>query len=412
MKRFKHMPQFLTWLTGITAAIATVGFAVSTPANAKIGSCTEPIVFGTTISESGPFSTLTSNWRKMTEIFAEEINKEGGIKLASCGGKSVPLKFAIYDDQSVPATAVQLYERMASVDQVDFFVGPDWSSLGGPVPPIAERHGIPIVMGNVATPSLYQRGYKWVWGTPAPAVPRWSERYFDMLTHVQPKPQTIFFLTHDNPVMKAITAFWSRKAAAQGLKVVGEETFSADLKDFTALIAKVRGAKPDIVYLSSFDNPSVPLVQQLRQLKVHAMDVHHTMLTGALAKQVGNDLEGMTGELTWFPSVKGPYADLFDRVMQRTGITMFDSIWTLARLDSYIVMIQAIEKAGSVDREKVQKALYKGTFKSPAGDIVFDEHGFPDTGAFTIQMQNGKVQVIWPPDVATAKPMWPSPTWQ
>lgn len=65
-----------------------------------------------------------------------------------------------------------------------------------------------------------------------------------------------------------------------------------------------------------------------------------------------------------------------------------------------------------MDREKVQKALYKGTFKSPAGDIVFDEHGFPDTGAFTIQMQNSKVQVVWPPKVATAKPMWPSPTWQ
>lgn len=399
------------WIAAATVFAATVA-TLSAPAHAKVGSCTDPIVFGTTISESGPFSTLTANWRKMTEIFAEEINKEGGIRLASCDGKSVPLKFAIYDDQSVPATAVQLYERMASVDQVDFFVGPDWSSLGGPVPPIAERHGIPIVMGNVATPALYQRGYKWVWGTPAPAVPRWSERYFDMLTHMQPKPQTIFFLTHDNPVMKAITAFWSKKASAQGLKVVGEETFASDLKDFTALIAKVRGAKPDIVYLSSFDNTSVPLVQQLRQLKVRAMDVHHTMLTGALAGQVGADLEGMTGELTWFPSVKGPYAELFDRVMQRTGITMFDSIWTLARLDSYIVMIQAIEKAGAVDREKVQKALYKGTFKSPAGDIVFDEHGFPDTGAFTIQMQNGKVQVVWPPNVATAKPMWPSPTWQ
>lgn len=412
MARFGSVRLTLVRAMGGAMAIAATMFAAMTPASAKLGSCTDPVVFGTTISESGPFSTLTANWRKMTEIFADEINKEGGIKLASCGGKSVPLKFAIYDDQSVPATAVQLYEKMASVDQVDFFVGPDWSSLGGPVPPIAERHGIPIVMANVATPALYQRGYKWVWGTPAPAVPRWSERYFDMLAHMQPKPQTIMFLTQDNPVMKAITGFWSKKATAHGLKVVGEEMFSADLKDFTALIAKARAAKPDIVYISSFDNASVPLVQQLRQLKVHAMDVHHTMLTGALAKQVGADVEGMTGELTWYPSVKGPYADLFDRVMQRTGITMFDSIWTLARLDSYIVMIQAIEKAGAVDREKVQKALYKGTFKSPAGDIVFDEHGFPDTGAFTIQMQKGKVQVIWPPDVATAKPMWPSPTWQ
>ena len=412
MPHFAHVRLTLMRTVGSVIALTAATLMVSTPAVAKPGSCTDPVVFGTTISETGSFSTLTGHWRKMTEIFADEINKAGGIKLASCDNKSVPVKFVVYDDQSVPATAVQLYERMASVDQVDFFVGPDWSSLGGPVPPVAERHGIPIVMGNVATPALYQRGYKWVWGTPAPAVPRWSERYFDMLEHVQPKPKTIMFLTHDNPVMKAITAVWSKKAAAQGIKVVGEEMFSADLKDFTALIAKVRAVKPDIVYISSFDNPSVPLVQQLRQLKVHTMDVHHTMLTGTLKKQVGKDLEGMTGELTWFPSVKGPYADLFGRVMQRTGITMFDSIWTLARLDSYLIMIQAIEKAGAVDREKVREALYKGTFKSPAGDIVFDEHGFPDTGAFTIQMQNNKVEVIWPPDVATAKPIWPSPSWQ
>jgi len=157
MAQFGSVRLTLTRTVGGAIAIAATMFAATVPASAKLGSCTDPVVFGTTISESGPFSTLTANWRKMTEIFADEINKEGGIKLASCGGKGVPLKFAIYDDQSVPATAVQLYERMASVDQVDFFVGPDWSSLGGPVPPIAERHGIPIVMGNVATPALYQR---------------------------------------------------------------------------------------------------------------------------------------------------------------------------------------------------------------------------------------------------------------
>lgn len=149
MTKFKNMRTGLTRAAVGVIGIVLAAFATSVPANAKLGSCIDPVVFGTTISESGPFSTLTSNWRKMTEIFAEEINKEGGIKLASCGGKSVPLKFAIYDDQSVPATAVQLYERMASIDQVDFFVGPDWSSLGGPVPPVAERHGIPIVMVSI-----------------------------------------------------------------------------------------------------------------------------------------------------------------------------------------------------------------------------------------------------------------------
>src|SRR6185369_18018148 len=129
-----------------------------------------------------------------------------------------------------------------------------------------------------------------------PVVPRWSERYFEMISKVMPKPQSIFFVTHDNPVMKGISATWSKKAEAQGLKVLGNETFSPELKDFTSLIAKVRAAKADIVYISSYDNASVPLVQQMRQLKVRAMDVHHTMLTGSLARQVGADIDGMTGE--------------------------------------------------------------------------------------------------------------------
>ncbi|WP_170108492.1 amino acid ABC transporter substrate-binding protein [Limnohabitans curvus] len=391
--------------------MGAAALATYLPAHAAQGSCTEPIVFGTTISETGPFSTLADRWRKMTEVFAEEVNKSGGIAVKACN-KKLPLKFVIYDDQSVPATAVALFEKMATVDKVDFFVGPDWSSLGGPVPPVADKHKIPMVMANVATPSVYDRGLKYIWGTPFPVVPNWSTRYFEMLTTVSPKPQTIFFITHDNPVMKGITATWSKKAEEQGLKVLGNETFSAELKDFTALIAKVRAAKADIIYVSSFDNASVPLVQQMRQLKVRAMDVHHTMLTGALSRQVGKDIEGMTGELSWYPGIKGAYSDLVETVMKRSDVSMFDYIWTLGRLTSYLAMIQGIEKAGVVDREKVKEALFKSTIKSPAGDVSFDERGFPNTGAFTVQMNGGKVNVVWPPEAATGKLVWPSPSWQ
>ncbi len=403
------MARFLRFLMIGALVLGAAVYAGS--AAAKLGSCNDPILLGTTISETGPFSTLADKWRKVTEVFAEEVNKGGGVMVKSCN-KKVPIKFVIYDDQSVPATAVSLYEKMATVDNVDFFVGPDWSSMGGPVPPIGEKHKIPMVAANIATPALYDRGLKYFWGTPFPVVPRWSERYFDMLSKVNPKPQSIFFVTHDNPVMKGITGFWTKKAEAQGMKVVGNETFSPDLKDFTAMISKIRAAKPDIVYISSFDGASVPLVQQMRQLKVKAMDVHHVMLTGSLARQVGKDIEGMTGELAWYPGIKGPYSGLVETVMQKSDVSMFDYIWTLGRLSSYLVMMQAIEKAGAIDREKVREALYKGTFKSPAGDIVFDERGFPDNGAFTVQMQSGKVTVVWPTGVATGKLVWPSPTWQ
>ena len=63
-----------------------------------------------------------------------------------------------------------------------------------------------------------------------------------------------------------------------------------------------------------------------------------------LARQVGADIDGMTGELSWYPGVKGAYSELVETVMQRSSVTMFDYIWTLGRLTSYLAMVQGIDQ--------------------------------------------------------------------
>lgn len=404
------MTIFKTYrLLGIVLTFAAAAY--SSAANAKIGSCEEPIVFGTTISETGPFSTLTTNWRAMTEAFANEVNQRGGVEVKACG-KKLPLKFVIYDDQSNPSTAVRLYERLASVDDVDFFVGPDWTSIGMAVSSVSERHKIPAAMANVGARAVFERGMKYSWGNAYPSAPRWSEQYFDMLTKMSPRPKSIFFITHDNPVTKEITKLMTKQAEAAELKVLGDELFPGDLKNFSAIVLKVKAAKPDIIYISSFDNPSVPLIQQMRQQSVKAMDVHHAMLSGSLQKQVGEGMEGVTGELAWHPSVGGTHADLWARTLETSKVDIFDAIWSVGRLAAYDVLVQAIERAGELDREKVRQVLYKGTFKIPPGDITYDETGFPNVSAFTTQLQHGKIEFIWPAERATAEVIWPSPSWQ
>ena len=69
------------------------------------------------------------------------------------------------------------------------------------VTPVVAASGAVGSMANVATPALYDRGLKYIWGTPFPVVPNWSARYFDMLGKVSPKPQTIIFITHDMGVV-------------------------------------------------------------------------------------------------------------------------------------------------------------------------------------------------------------------
>ena len=396
------------------ASLAAAMMAASPGAlQAKQNSCDEPIVIGTTISMSGPLATLTGNWDKMTNIFAEEINKAGGVNVSSCG-KKVSIKFVIYDDQGNPSTAVSLHEKMATVDNVDFFAGTDWTFVVMPVSTVAEKHRIPIMGGNVATPAAFERGLKYFWSTPYPMTFNWDANYYDMLKNVDPKPKTMFWITQDNPVYKSVRDIWAKKYEEIGIKIVGDETFPNDLKDFSSIVLKVRSAKPDIIYINSFDNVATPLIQQLRQQRIKAMGIHFPIVSLELGRQTKayGGIEGITGVVGWIPGVKSEFADFMKTVLDKSGVNVLESATVMPRFTSYMLMIQAIEKAGAVDREKVREALFKGTFRGPTGPITFDEKGQPDTKTLVTQNIDGQPVVVWPPDLSTGKLKWPSPSWQ
>ena len=148
----------------------------------------------------------------------------------------------------------------------------------------------------------------------------------------------------------------------------------------------------------------MPLVQQMRQLQVKAMDVHHIMANGSLARQA--DLEGVTGEIYWHEGVSAaPMRISPARCSSRPTSSIFDYLWTIGRMDAYLVMLQAIERAGAVDREKVAAELRKpgAVWKRPGGEFKFNDGGLSQIVAYTHQMQKGEPVVVWPADQATGK---------
>jgi branched-chain amino acid transport system substrate-binding protein len=393
-------------------ACALVFCSVISAAEAKQGSCTDPVVFGTTISATGTFSVNADRWMKLTQVFADTINEKGGIKLSGCDGKSVPLKFVMYDDQSVPATAVNLIEKLATEDNVDVIVGPDWTPIGFAVSPIPDKHKIPAVLGNVSALQVFQRGFKYIFGAPTPSVFLWSHPYFDLLIKQPSPPKSIFFVVQDNLFTKDVVANASKKAEESGMKVVGNEIFPADTKDFSSIILRIKAASPDVVYISSFDGPALPLINQMRQLRVTAKSVHSVYNTGKMIQAIGKNMEGITGVLQWVPGAATPYSDLVAEVLKKSDVDWADYLWTVGRLSSYLVMLQAVEQAGVVDREKIRDALAAGTFKSPMGDIKFGDNGYATMRAFATQVQDGKIVAVGPEESVKSRIKYPSPTWQ
>ncbi len=74
--------------------------------------------------------------------------------------------------------------------------------------------------------------------------------------------------------------------------------------------------------------------------------------------------------------------------------------------------MEAVQRAGSLDSDKLREELLKVKTTTVFGDFAVDERGFQiGHKAITIQWQDGKQVVVWPDEVAAGKPRFPTPPW-
>ena len=105
-------------------AALSASLALSAPALAKVEGDT--ITLGAAISLTGKYSTNGLHTQRGYDFAVERINELGGVKV---GGKSYNLAVKYYDDESTPARAAQLAERLIQQDGVEYMLGPYGSGL-------------------------------------------------------------------------------------------------------------------------------------------------------------------------------------------------------------------------------------------------------------------------------------------
>ena len=90
------------------------------------------IVLGAAVSLSGKYSTNGKHTKNGYDLAAERINQQGGVTV---DGQTYRLKIIYYDDESTPARAAQLAERLIQQDGVKFMLGPYSSGLTKAIAP-------------------------------------------------------------------------------------------------------------------------------------------------------------------------------------------------------------------------------------------------------------------------------------
>jgi len=394
-----------------TGALAAAGPWV------RVASAQAPdaIVVGATLALTGPFSDEVAPFKKFMELWAEQINAQGGIMLREYG-KRLPIKFIVYDDTSKPPVSQASYEKLVTVDKVHLLLGPYSSPITVAASTVADKHKIPFIALEANSTAIFTRGFQWLVGV-IDDGPKWSWHYFDMLK-AEGKAKTIGFIVQETGHTKEVGAGSAAKAQEIGLKVVVQETAPAPATEFTPVITKMKAADPDIVYISGFPAFNVAFYKQALEQGLNPREFHVIHHGSAFRKPTGDARANLvTGENYWMPGVKGGgEVALFEELLTKTGISVADYPWVSIHMFGLEALKAALEKAGSVDREKVLKALWELDIKTISGRLRFQKKGeglHPEAqgqgtlNPFPTQIQDGKYITLWPPEIATGKHIYP-----
>jgi branched-chain amino acid transport system substrate-binding protein len=362
------------------------------------------IRIGATVSMSGKFSTEIGPFKKLMEAYATTINSRGGIYVKSAGAR-LPVKFIVYDDKSDGPTARKFYERLISVDNADILLGPYSSPVTFAASVAAEENKVPFIAICANSQKVYNRGFKWIVCV-IDAAPRYTHRYWDMIK-AEGWAKTVAFVVEDTLHPQGVYRGAKKLAELAGLKEVSLNVLPANTHDFTAAIVKIQKKSPDVVFVSANVPFSIAFMRQARELGLNPKEFHVIHHGGVFKKGLGAGAEGVIGQSYWTQGMNYGNPERFTEIMDRSGISLDDFPWAPAYMVAFETATQAIERAGSLDREKLMETLKRLKVMTIGGVVSFAKNGVGTINTYPSQIIGGQYHIVWPPDIATAKHRYP-----
>jgi len=391
----------------------------------------EKIVIGGTLGLSGKYSTegSMSLWGILTAVkWVNEIY--GGIELF---GKKIPIEYKYYDDESKKENVPSLYERLITVDGVDFLLAPYASSLTFAAAPVADKYGIIMLSHGGASNIIFEQGYRYVVQVLSPAT-KYLTGILDMVKALDPDVRKVAIIYKDSEFPRMVAEGAREHAENLGFEIVFYSSYPVDATDLTPLLTDMATTNPDIVLASSHFADGQLIASQMAELNINAKAIGITVAP-ALPKfyeALGKLAEGILYPGQWEVGVKyspsaaealgvewwGPtqeeFLELFKQVTRElTGEEKTPSYHAAEAAASLLVIAKAIEVAQSLDQDEVRRALSEMDIMTFFGRYKID----PETGLqighemVVGQWQGGRKVIVWPEEAAITEPIYPIPTW-
>jgi branched-chain amino acid transport system substrate-binding protein len=410
---------------GLLCAVSVSAFLTNAASSQE-----KTVKIGAVLPLSGGAATAGAHTKAAIEVALDIINnahpefgnfplaKNAG--LAGLGGAKVEVVFG--DNQGSPATGQNQTLRLITEEKVVAVTGAYQSGVTLTASAIAEKYGIPFVNGESVAANLTERGFKWFFRT-TPVASDIAKIYYDFLVDMKASGarSDSIAIVHDTTeygvsVASVITSAFKEKGQAIGLDI----PYTINATDVQGQVLQLKEKKPDVVIMIAYTSDAI-----LYQKTMQALDYKPPMMIAddsgysdpSTIKAVGKISQGILNRSSWSIGPAGsPTALIADMYKKKTGDDMDDT--TGRAMQAFLVLCDAIDRAGSTEPAKIQAALKATDLKSDQlmmgyRGVKFDEKGQNVlASSLIIQLQDGENYVaVWPKGNSQKPPALPYKGW-
>ena len=377
------------------------------------GKAPDKILFGNPIALSGPFSMgAEMSQTRAYDMWVEDVNAKGGIYVKEYG-KKIPVEIIRYDDKSDVGTAVKLTEKLILDDKVHFILPPWGTVMHFAIAPVVNKYKYPTVGITASSVKLRQMAAK---------IPY----LFIVLNQPQEMGSALVDVCKDMGVKTAAVIHHTDlhgiefagnvvpQLAVSGIDVALYKSYPMGVKDLSPLLKQVKALNADAFIAFSYPPSTFLMTEQAKTIGLNPKLFYATVGVAYPAyrdKFGAETVEGIMGAGVWNPNVPFKGArEWYERYVKRWKIEP-DRWGTAGGYASCQIMQQAIEKAGTLDGQKVRDVIASETFETVLCNIKFEDQFNINYPGHVGQWQNGEFEVV---DKATRTkdPIYPKPAWK
>ena len=358
------------------------------------------IRFGAPLPLTGPLAPEGIKQQQGYDLWAEQANKAGGI---SVGGKKYKVEIVYADYQSNTPRAVQTTEQMITQDNINFLFGAFGSGAAKAASTVSEKYKVPTIAAAASSSQVYDQGYKYLFGTFTP-----NDTLTTPLTQIikakAPDVKKVAILARNDLFPLAIAQEMEKSAKANGLEVVYFEKYAIGTLDHSATLSQIKSLDPQWIFITGYINDLLLVRKQMVDQELKAPVV--TMIAGPayqdFIESAGQTAENITSASWWHPAERYDGKDIFGST--ENFVKLFhdkyksDPDYGQASAAVCGALFQmAIERAGSLDRDKVRDELAKLDVVTFWGPVKFGPNGqINSLEPPVFQIQNAKPVVLFP----------------